>query len=185
MTEPRFSKRDEPQPPNPALPDGHRLLIVSDLPNQTELLEMIFKSRGWDVVKAISVAEVYGLLDPPPDCLIADLTLYLADGSSGEVVKAVRTRSPTVRIVLINDPREFFDEEVLRRVRAQGRGLPADGPASDAQYDAFFEACDQTRKRLLDEEVRPDVVLTVCISQEDIIRACEPKTASRPSFTSD
>ncbi len=176
MTQPTIINRDELQPPYPAPTDGHRLLFVSDEPDQPKLVEMIFGSHGWDVVTAFSLAEVLDQLNPPPDCLLADLVLYLADGSLYEVVRAVRARSPMVRVVLMDDPRELYDEEVFRRVKEQGLGLPADGSASDKQYDAFFEACYQTRKRPLDEEVRPDVVLRFYSgNQEDIVRACEPK----------
>ncbi len=173
MTQRMRIDRDETQPLNLAPGNGRRLLVVGVTPNTTEVLEMVFRSRGWDVATALSLSETFDRLDPPPDCLLTELVLYFADGSLCEVVRAVRVRSPAVRVVLMDDPRERYGEEVFRRVREQGLGLPADGSASDAQYDAFFEACDQAKKRLLDEEIRPDAVVSSPNTLEEYVRACE------------
>jgi hypothetical protein len=153
-------------------------LIVGDVPEQNELLSRIFLMHGWKVATALSLAETRDVLDSPPACLLAERVLYLPDGSVYDVVREVRLRSPAVRVVLIQNPRDLYDSVVYQRVQEMGLGLPADGSGSDTQYDAFFEACNRMSKRLLHEDLRPDVVLWCHGNAEEIVRACEPSGGS-------
>jgi CheY-like chemotaxis protein len=156
--------------------NGRRVLVVGDQPEVIKMWTWVLRWREWDVAPALSVAEALDRLYPPPDCLLANLVLSLPDGSLYDVIRAARARSPGVRVVLLDELSDCYDEEVVRRVKEQGFGLPDDGSASDEQYDEFFRAYDRTRDHLLHKEIG-DVVLVWALgalSPDELIRACEP-----------
>ena len=78
------------------------ILIVEDNAVTRRALQALFKSRGWAVSVAETVAEGLAQLDPPPDVIVLDL--MLPDGDGEEVLREVRSRrgSPQTREIRRN-----------------------------------------------------------------------------------
>src|SRR6476469_6684345 len=68
--------------------NGYRILIVEDDPASRDALTRILRHRGWVVTVARTVAEAMDSLNPPPHCILLDLTL--PDGGGEDVLRKVR-----------------------------------------------------------------------------------------------
>ena len=68
--------------------NGYRVLVVEDDPASRHALRRLFAHRGWLVSLAESVTEGMAKLDPPPHCILLDLTL--PDGDGEEILRKVR-----------------------------------------------------------------------------------------------
>jgi ActR/RegA family two-component response regulator len=66
--------------------DKHVLIIDGDTPAR-ERLRSHFARRGWSVALAGTVAEARARLDPPPRCILLELTL--GDGPGEAVLRQV------------------------------------------------------------------------------------------------
>src|SRR3954451_24077462 len=78
--------------------DQGRLLIVEDDRRTQDALRRIFTGRGWEVAMAASTQEGLGKLDPPPRCVLVDLTL--PDATGERILTAIRSDNRPIRVVV-------------------------------------------------------------------------------------
>jgi len=78
--------------------DGYRFLVVEDDPASGEALRRLLAHRGWVVTVARTVAEAMQSLDPPPHCILLDLTL--PDGSGEDVLRRVKEECLPSRVAV-------------------------------------------------------------------------------------
>jgi DNA-binding response OmpR family regulator len=84
---------------------GYRILVVEDDPASRDVLRRLLSHRGWVVMVARTVAEAMESLNPPPHCILLDLTL--PDGGGEEVIRKVREEELPSRVRVMtasNDP---------------------------------------------------------------------------------
>lgn len=74
----------------PARPkvQGRRMLVVEDHDETRSVLTRIMERRGFDVSTAGTVAEALRQLEPPPSCIILDLSL--PDGCGETILERIR-----------------------------------------------------------------------------------------------
>ena len=92
-----------------------RLLIVEDDPAMTEVWQVVFSQRGWDVTVAATVAAGLASLDPAPDYLILDLRL--PDGDGEAILRQIRETGLRTRVAVTT---AMEDAERLGAVRGLG-----------------------------------------------------------------
>jgi ActR/RegA family two-component response regulator len=93
----------------------HRVLVVDDDQPLCRVLGKMFRTIGWDVTEASSIATALTLLQRAPGYLVVDLEL--PDGSGETVVQAALAVQVPPRIVVCTG---VVDRERLRAVRALG-----------------------------------------------------------------
>lgn len=82
-----------------------RILIVDGDAPAREWLRRHFARRGWSVALAGTVAEARARLDPPPHCILLELTL--GDGPGEAVLRQVVEENLPTRVLLctgVSDP---------------------------------------------------------------------------------
>ena len=73
--------------------DGVRVLVVEDDPYTLEMLRVILRNRGAEVITALSAADALKALERSrPDALISDIAMPDLDGY--ELIEKVRQRGP-------------------------------------------------------------------------------------------
>lgn len=85
-----------------------RVLIVEDDRRTQDALKKIFTYRGWEVESATSTREGLMKLDPPPRCVLMDLSL--PDGAGERILHAIRMADQPIRVVVCtgcNDPAQL------------------------------------------------------------------------------
>jgi two-component system response regulator PilR (NtrC family) len=76
------------------------LLIVDDEASLRDFLSIVFEEEGWQVETAASLAESRtALAKQEPDLILCDL--MLPDGSGIELVREVKTASPSIAVIMI------------------------------------------------------------------------------------
>jgi len=109
------------------------ILIVEDNAVTRRALQALFKSRGWAVSVAETVAEGLAQLDPPPDVIVLDL--MLPDGDGEEVLREVRSRRLLSRVAITT---AISDSERLDALS----GLAPDAVLhKPAKFDEILMAC--------------------------------------------
>lgn len=111
-----------------------RLLIVDDDWRTQDALKRIFADRGWEVCSAGSMAEGLRHLEPPPRCVLVDLTLPDERGES--IVMRIRQDSRPIRIVVWTG---CADPARLAAVQALGADVILQKPVDP---DELFRACE-------------------------------------------
>jgi DNA-binding response OmpR family regulator len=136
--------------------DRRRVLIVEDDRGTRTALRSHFRSQGWLVAEAATVAEGFDLLDPPPDCLVLDLMLTDGDG-----------------------------EEILRKVREDGlptRVVAVTTGSNDAARLAVVKGLDPDV--LLCKPIDPNVLIRLCEAEmEGALGACPDRAGPRARST--
>jgi len=77
-----------------------RILIIEDDGPTRNILRLIFRRKGWEVLSAGTVAEGLSLLEesPTPNCLLLDLDL--PDGRGETILQKVREDRLPVRVAV-------------------------------------------------------------------------------------
>lgn len=76
-------------------------MVVDDVPEITDFLERLIRSRGYAVIKARSGREAAVLLESiAVDVLVTDILMPEGDGL--ELIQAARARPPAPRIIAIS-----------------------------------------------------------------------------------
>jgi two-component system response regulator CssR len=78
--------------------NGYRILVVEDDAASCDALLRLLEHRGWVISVAKSVAEAMESLDPPPHCILLDLTL--PDGGGEDVLRKVRGENLPTRVAV-------------------------------------------------------------------------------------
>src|SRR5262249_32680856 len=89
----------------PGIMNGYRVLVVEDDAASRFALRRLFTHKGWIVSVAESVTEGLAKLDPPPHCILLDLTL--PDGGGEEILRKVREEKLPIKVAVctgMNDP---------------------------------------------------------------------------------
>ncbi|WZO97520.1 response regulator [Isosphaeraceae bacterium EP7] len=84
------------------------LLVVDDCESTRQVLGTIFRSLGWSVTLAATLAEGMAGLRQSPRCVILDLGL--PDGAGESILKTVRFDMPHTRVAVcsgLDDPRRL------------------------------------------------------------------------------
>jgi DNA-binding response OmpR family regulator len=92
-----------------------KLLVVDDCESTRQVLGSIFRSQGWSVTLAATLAEGMAGLSPAPRCVILDLGL--PDGAGESILRAVRLDMPHTRVAVcsaLDDPRRLSTVRDLR-----------------------------------------------------------------------
>jgi two-component system response regulator RegA len=110
------------------------LLIVDDDWRTLDALKRIFADRGWEVCSAGSMAEGLTQLEPPPRCVLVDLTL--PDDRGESMVKRIRQDDRPIRIVVWTG---CGDPARLAAVRDLGADVILQKPVDP---DELFRACE-------------------------------------------
>ncbi|MBA4136641.1 MAG: response regulator [Opitutus sp.] len=77
------------------------VMVVDDVPEITDFLENVVRTRGHSVIKARSGREAIAILRAVSvDVLITDI--LMPDGDGLELIQAARVRKPTPRIIAIS-----------------------------------------------------------------------------------
>src|SRR4051794_24931720 len=87
-----------------------RLLIVEDDPRTQDALRRLFAFTGWEVESATSAAEGLTKLDPPPRCVLLDLSL--PDETGASILRQIRADNQPIRVVVCtgyDDPARLAD----------------------------------------------------------------------------
>jgi two-component system response regulator RegA len=79
--------------------DRPRVLIVEDDTPTRNALSRIFAREGWDVRTASTLSEGLAALDPPPNCVVLDLSL--PDGPGDVILKTIRMGALPIRMVAV------------------------------------------------------------------------------------
>jgi CheY-like chemotaxis protein len=86
--------------PIPELPSGLRVLFVDDDPDELEMYRLMFELAGAQTAVALSLEEATRALGVEPfDVVVSDVAL--PDGSGYELVRRLRGRGATPRVVAI------------------------------------------------------------------------------------
>ena len=91
------------------------LLIVEDDRRTQEALTRLFTEQGWRVSSAMTVADGLSQLDPPPHCVLMDLSL--PDETGELILRTIRTDRRPIRVVVCTgcvDPETLAHVESLR-----------------------------------------------------------------------
>jgi len=92
-----------------------RLLIVEDDRRTQEALTRLFADRGWRVSSATTTADGLSQLDPPPRCVLMDLSL--PDETGELILRTIRTDDRPIRVIVCTgcvDPDRLAEVESLR-----------------------------------------------------------------------
>lgn len=92
-----------------------RLLIVEDDRRTREALNRLFTDTGWSVVSVTTAADGLSQLDPPPRCVLMDLSLPDAMGEL--ILKSIRSSGQPIRVVVCTgcaDPARLAHVQSLR-----------------------------------------------------------------------
>lgn len=92
-----------------------RLLIVEDDRRTQASLARLFADRGWRISSATTTADGLSQLDPPPRCVLIDLSL--PDASGALILRMIRTDDRPIRVVVCTgcvDPDRLAEVERLR-----------------------------------------------------------------------
>ena len=84
-----------------------KILIVEDEQSLLKLLELTFKSSGYEVIKAINAEETYAALNKNPDIILLDILLPGESGLSilEKLKKDEKTkRIPVIMLTNFNEP---------------------------------------------------------------------------------
>jgi len=85
--------------------NGYKILVVEDDPASRDILQRLFAHKGWLVSLAETVTEGMAKLDPPPHCILLDLTL--PDGHGEEILRKVQEEKLPTKVAVCtgtNDP---------------------------------------------------------------------------------
>jgi ActR/RegA family two-component response regulator len=77
--------------------DKRVLIVDSNTPSRRQLRRH-FARRGWSVALAETVTEARALLDPPPHCILLELTL--GDGPGEAILRLVLEENLPTRVLL-------------------------------------------------------------------------------------
>jgi two-component system response regulator PilR (NtrC family) len=84
------------------VPPACRLLVVDDEPALRQMLEILFRREGYDVVSAGGVRVAKGAIAQSPQPFPVVLTdLSMPDGSGLDVLAAAKARAPSTEVILI------------------------------------------------------------------------------------
>ena len=75
-----------------------RLLIVEDDRRTQESLARLFSERGWRISSATPTADGLNQLDPPPRCVLIDLSL--PDATGALILRTIRAADRPIRVVV-------------------------------------------------------------------------------------
>ena len=93
-----------------------RVLLAEDSPIQARQVQVVLEDRGFDVELAKDGTQALGAIErSPPDIVLTDLEMPEMNGL--ELVQAVRTRFPSVPVVLMT---AHGSEEVAAQALQQG-----------------------------------------------------------------
>ena len=84
-----------------------KILIVEDEQSLLKLLELTFKSSGYEVLKAINSEETYAALSQTPDIILLDILLPGENGLSilEHIKKDQKTKTiPIIMLTNFNEP---------------------------------------------------------------------------------
>jgi len=85
----------------PSTPIGHRILLVDDEANITETLELIFRSRGYEVRSAFSAEQAIEIVAGwEPDLAIVDVMLPRMNGI--DLGNVLRANYPKSQVLLVS-----------------------------------------------------------------------------------
>jgi DNA-binding response OmpR family regulator len=93
--------------------DERRVLIVEDHAETAETLRRILAREGWKTSVATTLAGGLASLNVPPDCVILDV--LLPDGSGTDLLREVRERELTTRVIVTTAAGDSDDLEALSR----------------------------------------------------------------------
>ena len=105
-----------------------RLLLVEDHDTSREAVNRILIRMDYDVVCAATLSEGLDGLDPPPDCVLLDLTL--PDGPGEAILERINAEHLPSRVVVCTGE---DDERRLDRVRGLGPAAILHKPVSLAE----------------------------------------------------
>ena len=92
-----------------------KLLVVEDDDTCRERMGRILRHLNYEVTSAATVSEGLAALDPPPHCILLDLSL--PDGSGEAILEKIRADHLTSRVVVCTGE---CDEARLTKVREMG-----------------------------------------------------------------
>mgnify|MGYP000892273567 CR=1 FL=1 len=116
------------------MPDGHKILIVDDDPDQVDSTRLILESNGYDVVVAYDARQAFETaLAEKPDLIVLDI--MMPDGTEGfQLVSRLRNELPeeqaNVPIIIVS---AIHDYTTLRLYPDQSDTTYAPGEYLDAQ----------------------------------------------------
>ncbi len=89
-----------------------KILLLEDSVIVAKLLASLLRSRGFDVIEAVSVAQA---MEHLIDADIAILDYQLPDGNGLEVAKELRRRKPSAYLILLTARGHSISEREARR----------------------------------------------------------------------
>ena len=96
-----------------------KILIVEDEQSLLKLLELTFKSSGYEVLKAINSEETYAALSQTPDIILLDILLPGENGLSilEHIKKDQKTKTiPIIMLTNFNEPERIEKAKKLGAV---------------------------------------------------------------------
>ena len=116
------------------------VLIVEDNADTRAFIARRFRTQGWAVTVAATVAEGLAALVPAPDCVILDLNL--PDGPGEAVLRALRDGNLPVKVVAVVTG--ITDTLRLSRVAAYRPNLTIMKPFD---WDVLLRYCESELRR--------------------------------------